>query len=98
MGFFFLILYIALSIVSPAEIFPELAPLRLTFYTGLLGVIAAAFTLLSSRRGIMRLPQVWAVIGLTAVMCLSNMIAEQWLGAPKDVFNHFGAQLTMFLL
>jgi len=42
MGFFLFLLYLMLSYVYPGEIFPALAPYRITFWVGIAGLIFAA--------------------------------------------------------
>jgi putative inorganic carbon (HCO3(-)) transporter len=98
MGFVLLFIYIVLTITGPAEVFRELAPLRLAYWTGILGLLCSAGFLMTRAARYARLPQFWSFLGLVFVMCVSTMWAERWLGGLTEVLTSFSATLTMFLL
>jgi O-Antigen ligase len=98
MTFALFILYVVLLYLHPAQIVPALAPYRVTFWIGLAGLTAAFFSLLGRRDGPAASLQLWGVMGFTAVMGLSLMMAERWLGAPILTLQRFGPSLTVFVL
>ena len=42
--------------------------------------------------------QLWTLMFFAAVLGLSLMVADRWLGAPILALQQFGPSLTMFLL
>ena len=98
MSFFIFLLYLVITNLFPAEIFPELIPYRIPFWLGIVGLVASVLTLapagtlttLSLPNGLM--------IGFVLSMMLSLMWAERWPGAPVFVLEKFGPSLTLFLL
>jgi putative inorganic carbon (HCO3(-)) transporter len=98
MGFVLLFIYIVLTITGPAEVFRQLAPLRLAYWTGVLGLLCSAGFLMTRAGRYTRLPQFWSFLGLVCVMCVSTVWAERWLGASTKVLTSFSVPLTMFFL
>lgn len=98
MAFALFILYLALSYIYPGELVPELAPYRITYWAGTAGLAAAIASHLWRRNGPVTNLQLWLLLLFTAVLGLSLMIAEEWLGAPIAALNRFGPSLTMFVL
>ncbi len=91
------LLYVLVSYLYPAELFPALAPYRLTYWIGTIGLAAGVLTLIF-RRAALATWQTRLLFAFTATMCLSLMIVNRWPGAPLVVFERFGPSLTMFLL
>jgi hypothetical protein len=98
MAFALFILYVALSYIYPGELLPELAPYRVTYWVGTAGLVAAIASQLWRRDGPATNIQLWLLLLFTAVMGLSLMIAEEWLGAPIAALQRFGPSLTIFVL
>lgn len=98
MTFALFILYVVFSYINPGEIVPALAPYRLTYWVGMAGLAVAIASLLGRRGGLIANLQLWALIVFTAVMAVSLMIAERWLGAPILAIQRFGPSLTIFVL
>lgn len=98
MTFALFILYVVLSYIYPAEIVPALAPYRVTYWVGMAGLAFAMASLLGGKAGALTNLQLWALIVFTAVMSVSLMIAESWLGAPLMAVQRFGPSLTIFIL
>ena len=98
MTFALFLLYVALSFIHPGEILPALAPYRVTFWVGMAGLAAAIDSLLARKRGPIANLQLWGLIVFTAVIGVSLMIAERWLGAPILAIQRFGPSLTIFVL
>src|SRR5262245_19092306 len=96
--FAFLLLYITFSFIYPGEIVPALAPYRLTFIVGMAGLVVAALSLLVRRGELLTTPQLWCLIAFSAMLGVSRMVADRWLGAPIMAFQRFGPSLTMFVL
>jgi hypothetical protein len=98
MTFALFLLYLVLVYLQPGEILPALAPYRVTYWVGMAG-LAVGFPSLLGRRGDQAANlQLWVLMAFTAVMGVSLMIAERWLGAPILTIQRFGPSLTVFLL
>jgi hypothetical protein len=98
MVFFVFLVYIAVSFVYPAEIFPSLAAYHITFWVGVLGLVLSIVSLAVKRSSPIRSVQFWFVGVFTLVMALSRMLNERYLGAIVPTLNAFGPSLTMFVL
>ncbi|HEX2457748.1 MAG TPA: O-antigen ligase family protein [Vicinamibacterales bacterium] len=98
MTFALFILYVVLAYIQPAEIVPALAPYRVTYWVGMAGLGAAIASLLRRREGLVANLQLWVLVVFTAVMGVSLMTAERWLGAPILAVQRFGPSLTIFVL
>ena len=98
MSFSLYLLYLALTFISPGELFPELAPYRITLWVGVLGLLVSVLTLApTGKLSLLTLPVILTV-GVVLSMMLSVMWAERWLGAPVYVLTAFGPTFTLFLL
>lgn len=93
-----LIVYIALSYVYPGELIPELAPYRITYLVGLVGLAICALWLLRSKPAPLHTWQLWLLVAFTLTLGVSRMIADRWLGAPVMAVQRFGPALAMFVL
>jgi O-Antigen ligase len=98
MAFALFILYVVLAYIQPAEIVPALAPYRVTYWVGMAGLGAAIASLLRRRGDLVANLQLWVLVVFTAVMGVSLMTAERWLGAPILAVQRFGPSLTIFVL
>lgn len=98
MAYALFLLYLVVSYIHPAEIIPELAPYRVTFWIGITALAGAIASLLGGSGRLVPSLQLWAVTLLTIVMAASLVVAERWLGAPIAVIQRFGPSLTVFLL
>lgn len=98
MLFFVFLVYIALSYVYPGEIFASLAPYRMTYWTGIVGLVLSIVSLAAKRSSPVRTVQFWFVAVFTIIMALSRMVNEHYLGAIVPTLNAFGPSLTMFVL
>ena len=98
MGFMFFLLYLAVTWMFPAELFPALIPYRITFWLGVLGLVVSVLTLAPTGKLTIRTLPIALVTGLVLSMMLSVMWADRWLGAPLHVMQKFGPVLTLFLL
>lgn len=98
MGFVLLCVYLSFLYLFPAELIPELRPYRIPFWTGVVGLLVSVPALLGRARSTLRAAQPYLLLGLTASMALSVVIAERWLGGALMVLEKFGVALTMFFL
>ena len=98
MAFALFLLYVVVSYIHPGEIVPALAPYRITYWVGMVGLGVAAASLLLRRAGSVANLQLWALIVFAGLMGVSLMLAEGWLGAPIVTIQRFGPSLTIFVL
>ena len=98
MGFIFFLLYLAVTYLFPAELFPELVPYRITLWLGVLGLVVSVLTLAPSGKLTIRALPIALLSGLVLSMMLSVVWADRWLGAPLQVMQKFGPALTLFFL
>jgi len=98
MTFALFILYVVLSYVHPGEIIPALAPHHVAYWVGSAGLAVSVASLALKRDTRLANPQLVVLTVFTAVMALSLMVAERWLGAPVSTLQRFGPSLTMFIL
>jgi hypothetical protein len=92
------ILYVVLSYIHPGEIVPALAPYRVAYWVGMAGLAVAIGSFLVRRGGLLASLQLGALIVFAAVMGVSLMVADRWLGAPILTLQRFGPSLTIFVL
>jgi putative inorganic carbon (HCO3(-)) transporter len=98
MTFAFFLVYVVLTYIYPGEIVPALAPYHVTHWVGMAGLAVAIASLFGERAGLVANVQIWVLALFTAVMGLSLMIAEHWMGAPMMTLQRFGPSLTTFVL
>ena len=98
MAFAFFIVYLVLTYLHPGQIVPALAPYKVTYWIGMSGLVVAIGSLFGKRAGLAANLQLWLLLVFTAVMTLSLMLAEHWMGAPLLILERFGPSLTMFVL
>jgi putative inorganic carbon (hco3(-)) transporter len=98
MTFALFVLHVVLSYMHPGEIVPALAPYRIAYWVAMAGLAVAIGPLLTRRGGLLANLQLWVLIVFAAVMGVSLMVAERWLGAPVLAMQRFGPSLTIFVL
>jgi putative inorganic carbon (HCO3(-)) transporter len=98
MSFILTLLYIALAYIFPAEIFPELAPYRITLTVGLTGLGISLVRLIITGRYDVGRPQLYFLTGLTGIMMISLIWADRWVGGAMYVVEDFGVCIIMVLL
>jgi hypothetical protein len=98
MGFFFFLLYLATFFIFPGELFPQLAPYKITFWMGVTGLVISVITLAPTGKLTLRALPIGLLTGLTFSMILSVMWADRWPGAPLYVIEEFGPVVALFLL
>ena len=98
MPFIIFLIYVALVYVYPGEIFPALAPYRITYWVGISGLAFAAMWLVFKRSSAFATLQFWFLVVFTFILAVSRMIGERWFGAVVPAMNQFGPSLAMFLL
>jgi O-antigen ligase len=98
MTFALFIVYVVLSYIHPGELVPALAPYRVAYWVGMAGLAVSIASLVSKRDARLWNIQLLVLTIFTAVMALSLIVAERWLGAPLFTLQRFGPSLTMFVL
>lgn len=98
MPYLIFLVYVALVYVYPGEVFPALAPYRITYWVGISGLAFAALWLTFKRSSALRTPQFWFLLLFTGVLAVSRMLGERWFGAVVPAMNQFGPSLAMFML
>ena len=93
-----LILYIVVSYVYPGQIFPALAPYRITYWTGLTGLGLCVFWVALKRSSALSTLQLWFLACFTVMLALSRIVNEGYLGAVVPTLKAFGPSLAMFIL
>lgn len=89
MGFFFTLLYLFFSLLTPTEALGQLGQYHIEMIIAILAVITSIPALQDS--GILRYPQTWASLALSALVILS-LLQTGWLGG---VFHGGYAFLTV---
>jgi putative inorganic carbon (hco3(-)) transporter len=98
MTFALFILYVVLSYIHPGELVPALASYRVAYWAGIAGLAGAIASLLMSRSSLLANLQLRVLVVFAAVMGVSLMVADRWLGAPILAMQRFGPSLTTFVL
>ena len=97
MAFFLSVIYLALFFISPAELFPSLAPYRIMLLIGILSIVITVLGLAVGKRPTFRAPQNYLMIGFVASIVMSQ-IAQGWFGGGLLAFSSFGVSATIFML
>jgi len=97
MTFCLFIVYIVLSYVFPAEIFPALVAYRFTYWVGIAGLVVCLPALIVRRQPLFS-PQFWFLVCFTVSLAISLMVAEHWPGAAVYAFDRFAPSFAMFVL
>ncbi|HUI78271.1 MAG TPA: O-antigen ligase family protein [Bryobacteraceae bacterium] len=98
MGIVFLLLYLFTSFIFPAEIFPSLGPYHLPYWIGLGGLVVSIVLVFVRRGEPLRSIQVYILFVFFAVMILSWLVADHWLGAVPVAIKQFAPSLAMFVV
>jgi putative inorganic carbon (hco3(-)) transporter len=95
MAFFLTLLYIALTVLSPAELFPELAPYRIMLWLVVLAVPASVIGF--SQAPWLKQPQFYLMVGIIVAICLSRLL-NGWFGGVPDALIEFLPVAIVFFL
>ncbi|HET8666737.1 MAG TPA: O-antigen ligase family protein [Terriglobales bacterium] len=87
MGFVLTLLYVSFAYLSPAALFPELAQYRIQLILAICALLACVPELPRSRFG--RTPQLYLLLGLTAAIATSNILAKRWFGGTLPALESF---------
>jgi hypothetical protein len=98
MLFVVLVAYIFVTYVFPGEIFPVLAPLRITYSLACIGLTLSVGWLLVKRANPLSSRQFWLLTLFAGVVTLSRIVAERYLGSVMNTFHSFGPSIAMFVL
>jgi O-antigen ligase len=96
MGHLVSLVYIALCILSPADLIPTLAPYRIQIWVGLVGLITALPNIPVERVRLF-LPQTWLLIGLMCAMSFSRLI-NGWYGGAVTSWYEFGVVAAVYFM
>lgn len=89
-------LFVLLTYLSPAEVLPSIAPLRIELWIGCLAMLTGVASI-SQRTGIMRVPQLYLMLGLCGAVVFSRL-ANLFLGASADALLGFMPNLVTFCM
>ena len=97
MGFSLTIVYILLIYITPAEVVPALAPLRIQVLVVALAGLASVPALMS---GTLRFrgPQLYLLAALAAAIALSILLGQRWPGGVLTAWLGFLPSAAVFLL
>jgi putative inorganic carbon (HCO3(-)) transporter len=100
LGFFLLVLYLALTYLRPWDLYPDLAQFRLAFWVGNLGI---GFSLISFLAGgaysVLTVPALYFMTAFFGVLIASPAIATGWMGGMAGAFTESMVNvLTCFLI
>lgn len=96
MGFILTLVYIAVSLLSPKDMFPSLAEYRVELIVVLLAVFFSVPRLLDLKA--LSAPQVYLLLGLSAAVFLSVAIGVPWLGGGLIALQKFLSTSIVFYL
>lgn len=96
MGFCLTLLYICLSLLSPASIYPGLADYRIELIIAILAIIFSVPRIFTSN--FLRTPQVYLLIGLLTGVFLSQAAANHWVGGGVIAAQDFLKTTIVFFL
>ena len=98
MGFFLFLLYLALTFLRPAELFPQLESLHVMQIASVLALAGAVFGMLGGRGPTLRAPQLYLVPLFILWAAFSVMVTQRWVGGFLNVIQDFRASGLVFLL
>src|SRR5690349_19323874 len=90
------VLYIALTVLSPAELFPELAPYRIMVWLALLAVAISASAALHKKW--LNLPHFCLMLGIIASIGLSRLLNGWVGGVGPALINFLPVGIVFFLI
>jgi putative inorganic carbon (HCO3(-)) transporter len=95
MAFLLTLLYIVLTVLSPAELFPDLAPYRIMLWLSLLAILWSVAGFFSAPW--LKLPQFRLMLGIILAICLSRLL-NGWLGGVGPALADFLPAAIVFFL
>jgi O-antigen ligase/polysaccharide polymerase Wzy-like membrane protein len=95
-GFLITLLYVALSHLSPADLFPDLVDSRIMLWLALAAVVASAPAIFAGKFPF-RAPQVYLMLGLIVAVPLSR-VAHLWFGGAFPALEGFLTAGVVFYL
>jgi hypothetical protein len=98
MGFFLFLVYLALTFLRPAELYPQLEPLHLMQIASVLALAGAVLGTLGGGGPTLRAPQLYLVPLLIGWAAFSVLITQRWVGGFFNVIQDFRASGLVFLL
>ena len=88
MGFFLLILYLALTCLRPWDLYPALAPLRMSFWVGNFALVFSMLGFIASGSySVVSVPALYFLITFFTVLVLSPALATGWVGGIFQAFT-----------
>lgn len=96
MGFALTLVYVALTILSPADLFPELAPYRIMLWLAVLCVLASIPSILRARW--LRFPHSYLMLGVILAICLSRALNGWFGGVAPALADFLPVAVTFFLI
>jgi hypothetical protein len=96
LGFSLVLLYLVVSILSPDQIYPELAQYRIVLWIAIAAGLASICTLHHSL-WLTKLPQTYVLLGLLGAIVLSQL-AHLWFMGALEAFQSFMPSLVVFFL
>jgi hypothetical protein len=96
MGFLFTVLYVALTVLSPADLVPELAPFRIMLWLAALALLASIPALFRGRGG--RFPQFYLMVAFIFAICLSRLLNGWFGGVPLALADFLPVAVIFFLI
>jgi putative inorganic carbon (HCO3(-)) transporter len=94
-AFLLTLLYIALTVLSPAELFPELGPYRIMLWLGLVAILGSAGGFFGAPW--LKQPQFHLMLGIVAAICLSRLL-NGWFGGVGSALTRFLPAAIVFFL
>jgi O-antigen ligase len=94
MGFILSLIYIAVAILSPAEVFPALAPYHVQIWVGLATIFASIPSIPTF--GFLSVPQV-RFLGVVILGIVASFVVQGWFGGIAPALNAFLPNAITFL-
>lgn len=95
MGFVLTLVYIGLTVLSPADLFPELAEYRIMVWLGTAAFVSSVGGIVS--RYSLSLRQVYLMLGFMVTICLSRAL-NGWFGGIPAALAYFVPVAMVFFL
>ena len=95
LGFALTLAYIGMTVLSPAELFPELEPYRIMIWLAAAALLASLPVILNGAW--QRLPHVYLLFGVIIAICVSRIL-QGWFGGVPQALSIFLPVATVFLL
>lgn len=96
MGFVLTVIYVALALLSPADLIPSLAGCRVELVLAIFALLFSAQELLTDR--FLRSSQVYILAGLVPAVFASQAIGNSWVGGGVLAVDHFLPAVLAFYL